>query len=66
MIVKCPKCGSANVISIIYGLPTAEAGRLADKGKIKLGGCCVTDNDPTHYCKDCKIEFKSKNDKYKQ
>jgi hypothetical protein len=60
---KCPNCGSANVIRIIYGLPTAEAGSLAEKGKIKLGGCCITGNDPTHYCTDCKCEFKTTNNK---
>ena len=53
----CPNCRSKNVISIIYGLPTEDIGKEAEEGKVKLGGCCVTDNDPEWYCKDCEIEW---------
>ena len=26
-------------------------------GKVVLGGCCVTDNDPSWQCSDCNTEF---------
>ena len=29
--IKCPKCRSINVISIVYGLPTPEAEKEAKK-----------------------------------
>jgi hypothetical protein len=54
---KCPKCGSLNVIKILYGMPTHEAFLMAEEEKIKLGGCCITDSDPEYYCKDCENEL---------
>ena len=53
----CPKCKSKNVIPIMYGLPTGEVAREEKEGKIKLGGCCVGENDPQWYCKECKTDF---------
>jgi hypothetical protein len=55
--IKYPKCGSDNVIKIAYGLPAPETIDAYHRGEIALGGCCITDNDPTHYCKDCKSKF---------
>src|SRR5690554_2209688 len=58
---KCPKCGSLNVIKIMYGMPTNEAFLMAEEGKIKLGGCCITDSDPEYFCKDCENEWDRQN-----
>lgn len=55
--IKCPKCGSQNIVKIIYGYPTAKTMKKAEKGKIKLGGCCISENDPTRHCKDCGKNF---------
>lgn len=55
--IKCPKCKSKNIIEISYGYPTKEGMVLEEQGKIKLGGCCVSSKNPTHYCEDCKKEF---------
>ena len=54
---KCPKCSSKNVIPIVYGLPSPELFEKAEAGKVKLGGCCVGENDPEIYCKDCEYEW---------
>jgi len=54
---KCPRCCSLSVIKIIYGMPTHDAFLMAEEGKIKLGGCCITDLDPEYYCKDCENEW---------
>ena len=64
---KCPECGSDKIASILYGLP-AFSDSLRQKikdGKIVLGGCCVTDDDPAWRCTSCntviyklKIDFK--------
>lgn len=57
---KCPKCGSWNVIKILYGEPTGEALFMEAQGKIKLGGCLITDIDPEYYCNDCENEWNKK------
>ena len=55
---SCPKCGSLDVVPIFYGLPGGpEVMEAAKEGKIALGGCCVTDNDPQKRCKACGTEF---------
>jgi hypothetical protein len=57
---QCPKCRSINTISIVYGLPAPELFEKAEEGKVKLGGCCVGENDPDFYCKDCEYEWNKK------
>jgi ribosomal protein L37AE/L43A len=54
----CPQCKTdKNVIPIIYGMANWELGEQAKKNQVKLGGCCVSDDDPVWYCKACEIEF---------
>ena len=54
---KCPVCGSKRVVRILYGLPAPEVFDDVEKGKIALGGCCITDNDPYWKCLDCDTEI---------
>jgi len=51
---KCPKCGGENTVPICYGLPMYETYEKEQKGELVLGGCCVSDDSPSWYCKDCK------------
>ncbi|MCX7720652.1 MAG: hypothetical protein N2Z64_05145 [Dictyoglomus thermophilum] len=51
--IKCPKCGSKNVIPIIYGYPTSEAFEKEKRGEIILGGCVIEYDSPNWYCKEC-------------
>ena len=53
----CPKCGSLDVVPILYGYPMPEAMEAAEKGLISLGGCCVGDSDPRKQCKACGEAF---------
>jgi hypothetical protein len=47
---KCPKCNSSKgVREILYGFPAEPI----DERKYKVGGCCISDNDPTLSCQDC-------------
>jgi hypothetical protein len=46
-----------SVIPIVYGLPREKLMKKADKGKVKLGGCLVTECDPKWYCKKHKKSF---------
>jgi len=49
----CPRCGSAEVIPIVYGLPGPGLVRDCEAGEVELGGCCVYDNMPTCRCRAC-------------
>ncbi|EEG76045.1 hypothetical protein [Dethiobacter alkaliphilus] len=55
--IKCPACGSAETVEIVYGMPDAEAFEAEKLGEVYLGGCCVSDNDPERICKRCGREF---------
>lgn len=56
MMRKCPKCGSDRVAPILYGMPAHSEEmeqQLKDK-KLYLGGCCVSNMQPTYHCFQCK------------
>jgi hypothetical protein len=52
---RCSKCDSTKIATIIYGIPdySEELEKRLESGKIVLGGCCVTGNDPKYECTDC-------------
>jgi len=56
---KCPACGSERVAVILYGMPAFSPHLEKDlnSGRIALGGCCVTDEDPKWQCVECKTEI---------
>ena len=54
----CPKCGSGEIVPIVYGYPLESLMEEAKQGKVELGGCCVSDNDPDFKCKSCGSEFR--------
>lgn len=54
---KCPDCGSTDTVKILYGMPTYEAFEAVERGEISLGGCCISDNNPTRHCKTCGQDF---------
>lgn len=51
----CPICGGKNISKILWGMPlwTPKLEQDLESKKVVLGGCCITDNDPTYYCNDC-------------
>lgn len=51
--VVCPNCGGTEATPIVYGLPGADLYELADHGSVFLGGCVISDWDPTHMCNTC-------------
>ena len=55
----CPECGADKTIPIAYGLPSKELRREVEEGKVHLGGCLVTGDDPKWYCPICKHEWRS-------
>lgn len=56
---RCPVCKAATIATILFGLPGGSAKLFADldAGKIVLGGCCVTDDDPVWQCTACHTEI---------
>jgi hypothetical protein len=54
---KCPACGSADVVPILYGMPTAEGFKDAEAGLIALGGCCISNDDPSWACRTCNTDI---------
>ncbi len=58
---KCPKCGSSEVMHILFGLPTPEAFEMEKRGEVVLGGCCVGISEdgstPKRHCKKCGHEW---------
>jgi len=56
---SCPKCGSDDVATILLGFTTIneELEKKLKNGKVILGGCCVSGNDPILECNDCKFQW---------
>jgi hypothetical protein len=48
----CPRCGSADVIEIVYGLPGLDAEQAERRGEIELGGC--ESHDEQWACRSCR------------
>ncbi|WMJ23706.1 hypothetical protein RBG61_03295 [Paludicola sp. MB14-C6] len=55
----CPRCGSRNTAIIIWGEPvfSKELEQQLNNNEVVLGGCCITEVDPTHHCNQCKKDF---------
>ena len=56
---KCPKCGSTKIATFLYGMPafSDQLQKDLDEGKIVLGGCCISDDDPTWQCTACSTDI---------
>src|SRR5690625_1440041 len=54
---KCFTCGSLDVAKIIYGYPTADAFKEQEEGKIKLGGCVISEDNPVYHCNQCEKQW---------
>lgn len=53
---KCPKCGSKRIAPILYGMPAfnEEMEQKLNDERLYLGGCCITNANPTFHCFECK------------
>ena len=58
-LVVCPACGSQKIATYLYGLPifSSELQKELDEGKLKLGGCDITEDVPDYSCNDCGKDF---------
>lgn len=53
---KCPACRT-KLVRIVYGMPDEDLFEEAQQGKVLLGGCCISFNDPTWGCAHCGWEY---------
>lgn len=55
----CPKCGCGSVARIAWSMPaySEELMEDLDAGRVHIGGCCVTGEDPEWHCNDCEHEW---------
>ncbi len=56
---QCPECGKAPVARILYGY-AAMNDKLAkeiQEGRITLGGCCISMDDPALACTQCGLRI---------
>lgn len=56
---RCPKCGSRETVRIVYGFPAPELVEEAQRGKVELGGCCMTPDQPERRCKSCGYSWRA-------
>ncbi len=56
---KCPSCGHAPFASILRGLPhySDDLERDLEAGRVVLGGCSVSLDDPAWACSACGMEM---------
>lgn len=50
---KCPECGNATVLKVMYNLPSPVLFEAAKYGKIAFGGCCTDKLNPAWICGNC-------------
>jgi transcription elongation factor Elf1 len=53
----CPRCGSHDIVPIMYGYTMPDAMEAAKRGEIELGGCRIGESDPQKHCKACGERF---------
>lgn len=54
---RCLHCGQDSVVPIVYGLPGHQLMAFAARGEVVLGGCEIKQDQPTHACKACGLEW---------
>lgn len=54
---RCPDCSSDDVARIVYGYPDLKMMDDEQEARIKLGGCCVTEDDPEWHCWKCQRDW---------
>lgn len=56
---SCPECGKAPLATILYGMPAfdQELEQEMKKGRVTLGGCCISYDDPVWECTGCGLQI---------
>jgi ADP-ribosyl-[dinitrogen reductase] hydrolase len=52
--MACPHCGeTVRPVPLVFGYPTPETFQAAEAGRVVLGGCIVSSDDPEWACPEC-------------
>jgi hypothetical protein len=54
----CPKCGSRDVLPIVYELPGPDLTEESITGTVALGGGAMSAEAPDHVCQHCGHEWR--------
>jgi hypothetical protein len=57
-VKRCPKCDSAAVLRVVYGLPSQEMVEASVAGRIALGYCVHFPDYPDYTCQSCGHEWR--------
>ncbi len=57
---RCPACKQKTGVEILYGMPSYEAFKMAERNEIALGGCCIDLEGPERKCTSCGHEWRIK------
>jgi ADP-ribosyl-[dinitrogen reductase] hydrolase len=55
---RCPQCGSSGALPVAYGLPSPELFEEVEAGKVALGGCIISGDDPDWFCPRCGVRWR--------
>ncbi len=51
---RCPSCAELVVpLPIVYGYPSPELMEEAEAGRVRIGGCVISADDPEYECPSC-------------
>ena len=53
---RCPHCGARGLVPIVYGMPAGDIVEQARLGRVAIGGCIITVDDPEHQCVECGVQ----------
>ncbi len=61
---NCPECNKTWIAEILWGYPAdiKSLEEALEKKEIVLGGCLVTNHDPTWECNDCNHRWGERDD----
>lgn len=52
---RCPACRARGLVPIMYGMPTSEVWGDVRLGRIAIGGCVISVDDPDRQCIECDV-----------
>jgi len=56
----CPACKRKTGVPILYGHPTDDGFRGAERGEIVIGGCMEEPGDPDRACTACGKQWRAR------
>ena len=61
---ECPVCGSKDIVTILWGLPSSPTPVDEEGRPYAIGGCLIPMDPPTWICGQCDTELHSTEDRW--